>query len=177
VHVVVDLPADPQTAEVVQEREGHARRPITECPDRSRVECCGVRSVARCRVRVPVAGTCRGRIAVHEDHVGASAGRPHLPRTGGTTSSSGMRWVTSLQLPSVSVNASGIPVPSVIGSWPDGAGMPDPQPQAPTAKPAPEPTDGSAVLCRGCCVSRGPMPELSAVHLFSEAPPPGPRRQ
>ena len=36
-----------------------------------------------------------------------------MPRTGGTASSSGMSWVTSLRLPPVSVTASGMALPSV----------------------------------------------------------------
>ncbi len=41
-----------------------------------------------------------------------AAGRPTLPRTGGTRSTSAISWVTSWRLPPVSVQASGIPFPS-----------------------------------------------------------------
>ena len=43
---------------------------------------------------------------------GRRRGRPTLPRTGGTRSTSGISWVTSLRLPPVTVQASGIPVAS-----------------------------------------------------------------
>jgi hypothetical protein len=43
---------------------------------------------------------------------GRRRGRPTLPRTGGTRSMSGTSWVTSLRLPPVTVQASGIPVAS-----------------------------------------------------------------
>src|SRR3954465_7084642 len=41
-------------------------------------------------------------------------GRPGLPRTGPTPSTSGSSWVTSLRLPPVSVTASGMPAGSQI---------------------------------------------------------------
>ena len=41
-------------------------------------------------------------------------GRPRLPRIGGTASTSGISWVTSLRLPPVSVTASGMPLVSQI---------------------------------------------------------------
>ena len=120
-HVVADLPADPQTAEVVQEREGTLDDPSLSAQTGAvlSVAACDQWPDAEFAYQSPVLVVVVS--AVREDHVGASAGRPHLPRTGGTTSSSGMRWVTSLQLPSVSENASGIPVPSVI-RWRDLAG-------------------------------------------------------
>ena len=43
---------------------------------------------------------------------GRRRGRPTRPRTAGTASTSGISWVTSLRLPPVSVQASGIPVAS-----------------------------------------------------------------
>ena len=43
---------------------------------------------------------------------GRRLGRPTRPRTGGTRSSSSSSWVTSLRLPPVSVQASGMPPPS-----------------------------------------------------------------
>src|SRR5262249_25456224 len=43
---------------------------------------------------------------------GRGRGRPTLPRTGGTRSTNGRSWVTSLRLPPVTVQASGIPVAS-----------------------------------------------------------------
>jgi len=79
VHVVADLPADPQTAEVVQEREGTLDDPSLSAQTGA------VLSVAACdqwpdaefayQSPVLVVVVC----AVREDHVGASAGRPHLP--------------------------------------------------------------------------------------------------
>ena len=50
--------------------------------------------------------------AVGDEPCGRRRGRPTLPRTGGTRSSSGISWVTSLRLPPVTVQASGIPVAS-----------------------------------------------------------------
>src|SRR3954468_12459524 len=43
---------------------------------------------------------------------GRRRGRPTLPRTGGTRSTSGINWVTSWRFPPVTVQASGIPVAS-----------------------------------------------------------------
>ena len=50
--------------------------------------------------------------AVGDEHVGSQRGLPIMPRTGGTLSISGISWVTSLRLPPVSVQASGIPLAS-----------------------------------------------------------------
>lgn len=52
--------------------------------------------------------------AVGEDRLGVRRGRPGLPRTGGTASSRGRSWVTSLRLPLVRMTASEVPLPSVI---------------------------------------------------------------
>jgi hypothetical protein len=52
--------------------------------------------------------------AVGEQLPRAPAGRPRLPRIGGTASTSGISWVTSLRLQPVSVTASGMPPASQI---------------------------------------------------------------
>jgi hypothetical protein len=50
--------------------------------------------------------------AVSRDALGPAARPADPPRTAGTASMSGISWVTSLRLPPVSVQASGIPVAS-----------------------------------------------------------------
>ena len=50
--------------------------------------------------------------AIGDQRVGSKARPPITPRTGGTLSISGISWVTSLRLPPVSVQASGIPLAS-----------------------------------------------------------------
>lgn len=112
--VVSDLPADPQAAKPVQVGERPLHDPAlgaesgavlgasagdqrfhTERADEAAVLVVVVASVA-------------------EHHVGSAPGLPRLPCTGGTPSSSGMSWVTSLRLPPVRAAASGMPVASVI---------------------------------------------------------------
>ena len=50
--------------------------------------------------------------AIGDELSGRKRGLPMTPRTGGTLSMSGISWVTSLRLPPVSVQASGIPLAS-----------------------------------------------------------------
>ena len=45
---------------------------------------------------------------------GLRRGRPRLPRTGGTASTSGSNWVTSWRLAPVRIAARGVPLASVI---------------------------------------------------------------
>jgi hypothetical protein len=79
VHVVADLPADPQTAEVVQEREGTLDDPSLSAQAGAvfGVAACDQWPDAEFAYRSPVLVVVVS--AVREDHVGASAGRPHLP--------------------------------------------------------------------------------------------------
>jgi hypothetical protein len=114
VHVVADLPADPQTAEVVQEREGTLDNPSLSAQAGAvfGVAACDQWPDAEFAYQSPVLVVVVS--AVGEDHVGASAGpaaRAPYRRHGFQQRD---ELVTSLQLPPVSVNASGIPVPSVI---------------------------------------------------------------
>ena len=51
--------------------------------------------------------------AVGDHHLGSAAGPAREAGDGGTRSSSGSSWVTSLRLPPVSVQASGVPCASV----------------------------------------------------------------
>lgn len=96
---------------------------------------------------------------VAEHHVGRRRGLPRLPRTGGTASSSGMSWVTSLLSPPVGVTASGRPVTSVI-RWrllsdvPQSAGLrPFSKPQPPQLRCCPRdlntpPASAARCQCR-----------------------------
>ena len=73
-------------------------------------------------------------VAAANSSRGLRRGRPRLPRIGGTASTSGMSWVTSLRLPPVSVTASGTPPASTI-RWCLEPGRPRSTGEAPTWAP------------------------------------------
>ncbi len=118
VDVVADLPADPRTAKPVQVPvqvgERAFRGTALGAPSGA------VPGAASGDQRLHVEGADEAAVlvvvvaAVTEHDVRAAPGRPRVPRTGGTTSSSGMSWETSLRLPPVRVTVRGMPVASVI---------------------------------------------------------------
>ena len=90
-----------------------ARQPSGDGRARSRARSGGERSSASRRAARRGGGTCRGRSRGRRSASSAGASAvPTRPRTGGTRSSSSSSWVTSLRLPPVSVQASGMPPPS-----------------------------------------------------------------
>ena len=109
---VAAVVADEESFVVVQPGEGALDDPAHPA------EAGAVLGLAMSDLRFDVAGAEFAAVfvvvvaAIGGDPVGRRRGRPTLPRTGGTRSTSGTSCVTSLRLPPVTVQASGIPVAS-----------------------------------------------------------------
>jgi hypothetical protein len=98
-----------QAASALRSRGVKVRSTAPRARPRSR----GGRSPRRCRADATRAGTCRGRSRDRRvTRSGRRRGRPTLLRISGTGLRSGISWVTSLGLPHVRVQASGIPLAS-----------------------------------------------------------------